>query len=357
MLYIEKKIKTGLAASFLLIDYSKKKTSVLLVACIFFLTGCNGNHTEIVYTGLVMGTTYEVKIVTTKKNDPKLRNIIDARLQKMNRIFTTYDDTSELMVFNSSPLNAPQAVSSEMIDVLRVSQEIFIKSRGSFDPTVWSLVDLWGFGAVPSNHVIPDHDSISNLLALVGLNNISIEEDNNLVARLRDVKLDLSAIAKGYAADSVSELLNSMGIDSYLVEVGGELRIKGKKANGKNWHIAIEKPYVSIDGVQAIIQVTDSGVATSGDYRNYFEENGKRYSHTIDPRTGYPISHNLVSATVIADTAAKADAFSTAMMVLGPEDAIDIAEENNLAVYLVIKNSNGFDVVFSKAFAPFIIGE
>lgn len=357
MSYIEKKIKTGLLASFLLVGFSKRETSVFLVACLFLLTGCNSNHTELVYTGLVMGTTYEVKIVTTKKIDPKLGSVIDAQLQKMNRIFTTYNNTSELMVFNFSPLNVPQAVSSEMMDVLQISQEIFIKSEGSFDPTVSSLVDLWGFGAVLSNHVIPDHDAISNLLPLVGLNQISIENNNNLVTRLRDIKLDLSAVAKGYAADSVSEILNTMGIDGYLIEVGGELRIKGKKANGKNWHIAIEKPYISVDGVQEVIQITDSGVATSGDYRNYFEKNGKRYSHTIDPRTGYPINHNLVSATVIADTAAKADAFSTAMMVLGPEDAIDIAEENDLAVYLVIKNSNGFDVVFSKAFAPFIIGE
>jgi thiamine biosynthesis lipoprotein len=356
---IEAVEKTGPSASFL---FGFPRINVVLFFFLFlhlFLVGCAKKPVDMVYAGDVMGTTYQVKIsgehhALGPKNMGKL---IDDQLQKINKIFTTYSDRSELMLFNTSPAGKPQDLSLEMIDVLSMSRDVFALSKGSFDPTVASLVDLWGFGPLRTDDAIPSHESVLNLLPFVGFNRIIIDREKKTAIRLNGTRVDFSGIAKGYAADTVATLLNSLGVSSYLIEVGGELRAQGKKSNNDNWRIAIETPSLVNHGVQQIVQVVDSGVATSGDYRNYFEKNGIRYSHTIDPRTGYPVTHNLASVTVIAETASKADAFATSMMVLGPEAALNLAEENNLAAYFLVKSRDGFDAMHSSAFTPYIDGE
>lgn len=353
----QREIVTRPLASFLLSAVTKYICVSLSLLVITLVAGCKPTNAEIIYSGSVMGTKYEVKIISQKEIIPSMKKLIDTKLQAINKIFTTYDKSSELMVFNESPINVPQIVSSDMMNVLTIAKNVYIKSSGSFDPSVASLVNLWGFGPQLSIQKIPDHQQIVSLLSSVGLNKLLIDREKNLVTRLNDIKIDLSGVAKGYAVDCIARLLDDYKIDSYLVEVGGELRIKGKNSKGTNWIIAIEKPNFVQAGVQELIQITDSSLATSGDYRNYFEKDGNRYSHTIDPRSGYPIKHNLVSATVIAESAAEADAFSTAMMVLGPQQAIKIAEENNLAVYLIIKNGENFDVIFSKEFNQYFTGE
>ena len=353
-----KLIRTGLSASFLL-KILHNKVIFLLPAFFFIgLVGCVNHPEELVYSGEVMGTTYQVKMVAVDKLLPEnTRKLIDDQLQKINKIFTTYDKKSELMLLNASSINQPQAVSPEMIDVLSIAQDIFVLSDGYFDPTVASLVDLWGFGPQKSKDIIPSHELIDSLLPFVGFDKLAIDKQKYLATRLDDIKIDLSAVAKGYAVDTVAELLNSLGVRNYLIEVGGELRIQGERPDGKSWRIAIEKPSFMQDGVQQVIQIKDSGVATSGDYRNYFEKNGKRYSHTIDPRTGYPITHNLASVTVIAESAAKADALATVMMVLGPEKALALAENNSLPAYFLVKKLDSFDVVYSSYFSPYLLGE
>jgi FAD:protein FMN transferase len=352
-LSIKTRIKTGPRASFLFAGF------LLLTG----LLGCAEKPEQLVFSGLVMGTTYQVKVVP---NDlvvsNNLADQIDERLQSLDGTFTTYQKTSELMTFNQSTINKPLVVSEELFEVMSIAKQTYEQTNGAFDPTVGPLVNLWGFGPNYTDQVIPPPESIAQHLSSVGLNHLLFDKQAGTVTRLSDIHLDLSAVAKGYAVDEVAELLASHGIENYLVEVGGELRLKGLKANGERWRIAIEKPYSGQvvgqeNAVQEVLELENVAVATSGDYRNYFEQGGKRYSHTIDPRTGYPIDHNLASVTVISQTAARADALATAMMVLGPEGALKFAEQNNLAVYLLVKRVDGFESKTTTLFSQYLVGE
>lgn len=368
----KKIIKTGPRASFLFV-------------CLFaiFLSGCGEQKpTELVFNGMTMGTSYQVKIVlgngasgdrasdnsvSTENLDEQIKNRLDA----LNQIFSTYIETSELMQFNQGEIAQPQVVSEDMQFVMNIAQEIYDLTDGAFDPTVAPLVDLWGFGPKVTGNIIPQAEQIQQALSVIGLNYLVLNNTTKEAQRKRDIQLDFSAIAKGYAVDAVADLLESSGIEHYLVEVGGELRASGHKQNGDLWRIAIEKPsslnesleqmplgQTSLEQiVQQVISLQNVAVATSGDYRNYFEKNGKRYSHTIDPRTGYPVDHSLASVTVIEKTAIRADALATAMMVMGPEDSLMLAEEYNLPVYILVKEADGFKVQYSKAFAHYLSGE
>jgi FAD:protein FMN transferase len=332
-----------------------------LFACFLFvvgLQGCAEKPEQLVFSGLTMGTTYQVKIVPNNLVvSNNLADQIDQRLQNLNATFTTYQKASELMTFNQSAIKKPQAVSQDMLEVMTIAKQVYQLTNGAFDPTVGPLVNLWGFGPDYTDQVIPAPEEIAQHLLSVGLNHLLLDKQAGTATRRSDIHLDLSAIAKGYAVDEVAELLASHGIENYLVEVGGELRLNGLKANGERWRIAIEKPSMEQGGVQEALALEDVAVATSGDYRNYFEKQGKRYSHTIDPRTGYPIDHNLVSVTVLAQTAARADALATAMMVLGTEDALIHAEQHGLAVYLLIKQAEGFESRTSTLFTQYLLGE
>ena len=332
-----------------------------LFACFLLvigLLGCVEKPEQLAFSGLTMGTTYQVKIVpnniVVSKN---LAAQIDERLQSLDATFTTYRKTSELMTFNQSPIKQPQAVSPDMFEVMTIAKQVYQQTNGAFDPTVGPLVNLWGFGPDYTDQVIPQPDEITQYLLSVGLNYLLLDQQARTATRQFDIELDFSAIAKGYAVDAVAELLASYGLEHYLVEVGGELRLKGHKGNGQSWKIAIEKPSIEQGGVQEALALKNVAVATSGNYRNYFEKEGKRYSHTIDPRTGYPIDHNLASATVLAQTAARADALATAMMVLGPEGALALAEQNNLAVYLLVKQTDGFEPQTTTLFTKYLLGE
>jgi len=291
-------------------------------------------------------------------------------LESLNQTFSTYIETSELMQFNQAQIAQPQAVSEDMQFVMSIAQEIYDLTDGAFDPTVAPLVNLWGFGPKESGDIIPKPKQIHHALSMIGLNHLVLNKVAREAQRERNIKLDFSAIAKGYAVDVVADLLESSGIEHYLVEVGGELRASGHKQNGDLWRIAIEKPssdqslnQVSLEQsplkqiAQQVISLQDAAVATSGDYRNYFEKNGKRYSHTIDPRTGYPVDHKLVSVTVIEKTAIRADALATAMMVMGPKNSLMLAEEYNISVYILVKEADGFKVQYSKAFAQYLSGD
>lgn len=343
--WIKKITKTGPRASF-------------LFACILFfagLQGCTEKPEQLVFSGMTMGTTYQVKIVPGVAAVPNnLADQVDDRLRELDTTFTTYQKTSELMKFNQSVVNEPQTISLDMVEVIKIAHEVFLLTGGAFDPTVGPLVNLWGFGPELTNDKIPAAEDIATYLSSLGLDHLLLDEKTKTAVRQSEIQLDLSAVAKGYAVDIVSDVLISQGFEHYLVEVGGELRAKGHKANGQPWRVAIEKPSLEQSGIQQVIELGDNAVATSGDYRNYFEKEGKRYSHTIDPRSGFPITHNLASVTVVDNTAARADALATGMMVLGPEQALLVAEKNEIAVYLLIKLRDGFEVQYSSAFSHFI---
>lgn len=346
-------IKTRPMASFLFV-------CVLLSIGLF---GCterplNDNQKQLVYNGTTMGTSYQVKIAP--RNTLVTINLakqINSRLKSLDNTFTTYQKTSELMLFNQAEIKQPTIISDDMQRVMKLASEIYVLTNSAFDPTVGPLVNLWGFGPKYTGDKIPQPQEIGQYLESMGLDHLSLDQNAKTATRNTDIQLDFSAIAKGYAVDAVAELLMSSGIEDYLVEVGGELRASGRKHNGDFWRIAIEKPSLSQGGIQQVVDLENVAVATSGDYRNYFEKDGMRYSHTIDPRTGYPVDHKLASVTVIATTAARADALATAMMVMGPEQTLLFAEQHSIPAYILVKQSEGFEVQYSQAFHDYLSGE
>lgn len=342
MSYLTKiKIKTGLGASFLFVC----TLSLLLI-------GCTEKPTQLVFNGATMGTSYHIKLVPNGVSATKdLAAIIKNRLIELNKTFSTYQSDSELMRFNRQAINKVSSVSQDMLQVMLMAEAVYELTEGAFDPTVGPLVNLWGFGPENTGDTIPDSSQISRYLTMVGMDKLVINSEEKTAKRLSEIQLDFSAIAKGYAVDAVAQELEQKGFHNFLVEVGGELLARGYKSNGQAWRIAIENPSSQHNGVQQAIALENISIATSGDYRNFFENNGQRYSHTIDPKTGYPVRDPMISVTVLANSTAEADALATAMMVLGSEKALLLAERQNIPVYLLTHQS---EVEYSSAFAPYL---
>ncbi|MGO2353878.1 MAG: FAD:protein FMN transferase [Marinomonas foliarum] len=306
------------------------------------------------FSGPTMGTTYTVKFFTTKdvSNATDLKQDVDSALVKVNKLMSTYDSNSELSLFNGSPAGQSTIVSEEMAYVIDKALLISEMSSGEYDVTIGPLVNLWGFGPGKREDVVPSQAAIDEAKSRVGYQFLTL--DGLRLTKQKDIYVDLSSIAKGYGVDAVAMVLRDYGVESYLVEVGGEILSKGMKSDGSPWRIAIESPSGGHDIAERIIAVTDIAVATSGDYRNYFEKNGVRYSHTINPVTGRPITHKLVSVTVIDKTATMADGLATAITALGPDKGLDFAQQNGIAAYLLVKTDFGFEEYSSKAFEPYL---
>lgn len=302
-----------------------------------------------------MGTTYSVKIARAKVDqgdEDALKAVLDEELDRINALMSTYRPDSELSRFNRAPVGEWFDVHPDTLEVVELAGELSTLSDGSFDVTVGPLVNLWGFGPDPATDEVPPDDAIEAALARVGFDKLSVGDGQ--LRRDADIYVDLSAIAKGYAVDRLATLLDAHGYEDYLVEVGGELRARGMSARGTPWRIAIERPDVAQRVPFTAIEVRDMALATSGDYRNYFEVDGQRYSHTIDPSTGRPIGHNLASVTVLAPTAALADGMATAINVMGAERGLALAEARNLAVFVIMKGSEGFIERHSSAFEVYL---
>jgi len=300
-----------------------------------------------VISGPTMGTSYTVKIVHEDLDMGKLRSQIEAELRRINGLMSTFDENSELSRFNRSPVSSPFPVSPEILEVLKLSREIHEHSGGAFDVTVGALVNLWGFGPEPSRDTVPGDEEIEAARQRTGFAFLQIE-DGRLVKN-GNIYVDLSAIAKGYAVDQMALILQKQGVTNYLVEIGGELKASGRNDQGSPWTIAVEKPVNLSRSVFRTLELRNMSMATSGDYRNYFEVDGKRYSHTIDPRTGRPITHNVASVTVLGPSAAIADGYATAINVLGVEEGLNLAQAQNLAVLVIIKTEDGFTERWSPA--------
>ena len=314
--------------------------------------------------GLTMGTSYKIQLleVPGEEYPGVLADKVQTILSRLDReIFSTYAPNSELSRLNNHAVGTPFAVSREMLDVLMLADTVFSSTSGAFDPTVGPLVGLWGFGPKVSltEHNLPGSSDVEEALSRVGFEHLLIDEASSEVVKTRDVMIDLSAIAKGYAVDQIGRLLDEQGSDSYFIEIGGELKIKGVKADGSNWVPAIEAPSDRAFEVYEIFSNLGQSIAVagSGDYRNYFEVDGVRYSHEIDPRTGRPVRHHLAAAYVIADSAALADALATAYMVMGEEFAFAHAEERGIAVFLIAREGEDFAERVSSAFSPYLAGQ
>ncbi|MEW6998156.1 FAD:protein FMN transferase [Colwelliaceae bacterium BS250] len=311
---------------------------------------------ELVLTGYTMGPiVYTVKLIADKQNAEQLQlaQKVDDLLVSINKQMSTYDANSELSKFNQYQGLESRTVSTELGQVLTESIRLAKQTNGALDVTVGPLVNLWSFGPENRTEKVPSEDLIARTKMHIGIEKISLK-DGKLAKNDSKVYVDLSAIAKGFAVDKVAELLEQHGFNDYLVDIGGEMRLHGVKANGSNWHIAVEKPIAGARAVQKLIIPGNNAVATSGDYRNYFEQDGIRYSHTINPESGWPINHKLVSVTVVHPSSMTADGLATAIEVMGPEQGFKFATEHNIAVYLISKTDDGFSEQATPEFTALI---
>jgi len=319
------------------------------------------------FTGPTMGTSYTVQVAAlpASMEAEALSERIDTLLGRLDKeVFSTYAPGSELSRLNRHPVGVPFEASAEMLAVLSLAQEISELSGGAFDVTVGPLVNLWGFGPDlgPEGDRIPDPSSLAQALALVDYSALIINASRAEVIKTAAVAVDLSAIAKGFAVDEVALALEDEGVNDYFIEVGGELKMSGRKPDGSDWIPAIETPDPEQSSIYEIIHSRGEtlSLAGSGDYRNYFETDGVRYTHEIDPRTGRPVQHNLAAVYVIDSQAARADALATAFMILGLDAAKQLAAGLEQPVYLIYRKpptqapQNSFDAFISDAFARYL---
>jgi len=293
-----------------------------------------------------MGTRYNIVIANPSKTtiDPKaIKETIEDTLLSLNNQVSTYIPNSTISQFNLTQKTEWVTVDKELFLIVEAAQKISQQSLGAFDISISPLIELWGFG-VRKSEKIPSKSEIEIALSNSGYRLLSLNEDNQTFKKAKtELKIDLSAIAKGYAVDKISELLKKSGYNNHLVEIGGELKVNGLNHNNKKWRIAIEQPDRSIDPAQNGLEITNRAVATSGDYRNYFVEKGIRRSHIIDPKTGYPIKHKLASVTVLHQSTMLADAYATAILVMGEVKGKTFVEQNNLDVLMIIRKEDSFE--------------
>lgn len=325
------------------------------------LMGCSENdrplESPVRFEGDIFGTFYQVTITDplTQGEARALEEGFLAELESVDHAMSTYRDDSELIAFNESPLEEWQPLSNELIEVLAISQSVAEASRGAFDITIGDVVNLWSFGPGARPEEVPTNEALAEQLAAVGFDAVEVDTQQMQARRTRDVFVDLSAVAKGHGTDRVAAYLDQQGIEHYLVNLGGDLIAKGLRDEEEQtpWRIGIEVPEDGQPRAQHIIPLESMSVATSGDYRNYFEVEGERFSHTIDPRTGRPVTHQLASVSVFHPSNAWADAWATALLVVGEESAMQMAVENNLKVLLLIRNGEEWQSLASPEFVNY----
>lgn len=311
------------------------------------------------FEGETMGTTWSVNAVLPDGiDDRSIERGIQAEADRVVTQMSTYETDSDLSRFNRAAPGTWQTLPPEFFDVLRYALSLARESGGAYDPTVGPLVNLWGFGPDKRPHDAPDAAAIAAARSRVGWARIRLDEANHRAFQPGGVYVDLSSVAKGFGVDQVARFLDRSGVHAYLVEVGGELRARGRKPDGTPWHVGIERPGAAVaavddpDEVGRIVSLTDKAIATSGDYRHFFESGGRFFSHHIDPRTGYPVAHRAASVSILADDCMHADSLGTTMTVLGPEEGMAYATRRGIAVLFIVYGPDGrFEERMSPAFA------
>ncbi|NVO56258.1 FAD:protein FMN transferase [Rhodobacteraceae bacterium B1Z28] len=299
-------------------------------------------------SGETMGTTFNITAIGEDLDEATLAQAVEATLAEVNAKMSNWDSNSEVSTFSASISTDPMPVSEEFAQVLAAANEVHEKTGGAFDVTLGPLIELWGFGPRTPEDPVPSDTDIQAALNGVGQNRLlTLDREAGTLAKSdARVGINLSAIAKGYGIDAVATTLRDAGIEDYLVEIGGDLVAKGQNDQDEAWRIGIEKPEAGAQSVQLIVSLDDLGMASSGDYKNFFEQDGVRYSHIIDPTTGRPITHHTTSVTVLADNAMMADAWATAMLALGQEKGLELAEKHKLAVYFISRDVTGGDEAY-----------
>ena len=333
------------------------KASLLIQFSLLFLLGCDSSGYQ-KFKGSTMGTTYHITANLTEEHDMSaLQQDFSRRLEEIERSMSTYWVESEINRFSRSDLNSPLPVSSDFLHVLKISQLIYQQSNSAFNPSVGALVELWGFGSrlsIKQFQSKPSEESIVEAKKKMGFTQIVVEGQK--IHKTALAQLDFSAVAKGYAVDELARVLAEQNVTDYMVEIGGEVATKGNSSRGEAWRIGIEAPSRIKGLVMAALTLNDAHIATSGDYRNYYEIDGVRYSHTIDPRTGYPVKHKLASVTVAAKSTAEADAWATALMVLGEDEGFKLAEKLGLSAYFIYRLNEGFESKYTQSMRVYLGG-
>lgn len=335
---------------------SKRLCQLLLFMLLgTFLFGCSQTPREALISGEAQGTTYHIKFVqnaTSSTTVSELQKQITRRLDEIDKTLSNYRPDSEISLINQQEATEWIAASPEIIGLIAISRTVYEKSHGCFDLTVKALFDLWGF----SKHEpkIPKPAHIESIKQHIGMSLLELDQSKQRL-RKKDpqLKIDLASIAQGYSVGQLAKLLEANGIHDYMVEIGGEMMVKGHKANGQTWRIGIESPTPEQRNLYKAVtlsSVTPQAVMTAGTYRNYFEVDGHSYSHILNPKTGWPVNHRLRSVTVVHDDPAWADAWDTALLCLGEQEAIKAIESENLAAFLVYEDNNEFLTYSSHAF-------
>ena len=296
------------------------------------------------FRGATMGTTFSVQVVgrLDEVRLAKLKSGIERSLMQVDAAMSTYREDSEVTLFNRWRTTDPFSVTRDTLMVFQVAVEMSELTGGAFDVTIGGLVDAWGFGPSGKPPGIPTKNDLDRLVGQVGYRKLEIDPSALTIRKLDPLlSVDLSAIAKGFAVDRVSDLLQAEDLVGHLVEVGGEVRTFGYNGRHTPWRVGIERPSPGFPSVYRRLALIDHALATSGDYRNYYEIGDTRISHTIDPRTGRPVTHSLASASVIAPTCIQADAMATALAVLGPKEGYALAVEHAWAALLVGRYDDG----------------
>lgn len=322
----------------------------------FILFACQPSEKPVLQlSGSTMGTQYHISIVVDKAeiDAQALQAAIDHRLAEINQEMSTYIDDSEISRFNQYQKTDAFPVSKEFLSLVKMAKKAYQISDGAFEPSIYPIVYLWGF-AKQINNKPPTENEIKQALQSVGLQHLSIQDSPPALSKdIATLSLDLSAIAKGYGVDVIADLLNQKGFKDYLVEIGGEVYASGHNHQSKAWNIAIEQPdYNILASPQAIqgVKLSNQAIATSGDYRNYYEYQGQRYAHTMNPKTGKPAKNKLASVSVIHHSTAWADAMATTIMVLGVEKGLAFANKEKLAVFMIIHHGKGYKTLSNRYF-------
>lgn len=324
------------------------------------IVGCskNSDKKEYVFQGMTMGTTYSIKIVTpfTTASEVDVKQAIKDELAGVNKLMSTFDPNSEVSRFNQHGSTEWFPVSKETYQVIKEALRISKETDGAMDITVGKLVNIWGFGKDRQKLLIPNENEIETLKQQSGFRYLQLNDEKKEVKKtLPALYVDLASIAKGYGVDRVSQRLLKMGFKNFLVEIGGEIRTFGYKnqSSKKLWVLAVEKPLSMERTIFKKLYMKSRALATSGDYRNYFEKNGVRFSHTINPKTGYPIKHHLASVSVIHSSCMTADGLATALMVMGAKEGYQWALNHKIAAYFIYRSENGFEEMVTPDFQPY----
>ena len=314
------------------------------------LTGCGSGDSQESFGGPTMGSRYSIQYVrrATVAGPVEVRRQVEAILDEVDRQMSTYRGDSDIERFNRLPTNSCQTMPSPLLELVSVGEQLSQQSEGAYDLTVGPLMNLWGFGPQARGEQVPSAQALALARQRVGYGHLRIEGDQ--LCKDAAVEVDFDSIAAGYTVDRIAAMLQAQGIDSFLVEVTGELKAVGRKLDGSAWKIALEEPRDDRQVLERVIELDGYGVSTSGDYRNYFEQDGQRYSHTFDARTGAPVRHQLASVTVIDRSTLMADGVSTLLLILGPERGLAYAEQHQVAAFFVLRSNTGFVTRTSQAF-------